>query len=421
MFLLNNTSSQSYSKEKKPILWFVSELYYPEETSTGYILTKIAENITDEFNVKIICGPPTYIKTSSSYLTKEFHNGVYIERCRIPHFDKNKFVSRAIKAFLLSSSVFLHSLFRIKKGECVLVVTNPATLLLVTAIVCFIKKAKMTILVHDVFPENIVASGLIPENSMVVKLLSRIISIPYTFSDSIIVIGKDMQELIKQKKVNAIGKIDIIPNWADINDVVPVSRDTNPIISECCLNSKFIVQFAGNIGRVQGIEFLLKAAKLIEDNDVHFMFVGNGANQGLILEQVNSAIRKNITFLGSQPRNMQSLFLGACDIGIVSLSPGMFGLGVPSKAYNIMAAGKPIIAMVDADSEIGQLVRTEGIGWVVSPGDVTALINAIKEAKSNLGLLDEMGRKARKLAQSKYTLAKIAEAYKTHFKKLIIA
>ena len=109
----------------------------------------------------------------------------------------------------------------------------------------------------------------------------------------------------------------------------------------------------------------------------------------------------------------QTNFLNACDISLISLAPGMCGLGVPSKAYNIMAAGKPIIAIVEPKSEIGLLVQEEGIGWVVKPGQVDTLVNIIMDAKSDLKRLESMGNRARYVAEKKYCFENIIGSYKS--------
>jgi glycosyltransferase involved in cell wall biosynthesis len=112
---------------------------------------------------------------------------------------------------------------------------------------------------------------------------------------------------------------------------------------------------------------------------------------------------RNITVLPPRPRSEQSEFLNACDVAILSLVEGMLGLAVPSRTYNLMAAGKPIIALVSESSEVARVVREEGIGWVVEPGAVENTVQAILEAKMNRQLLLQMGARARQTAERKYS------------------
>src|ERR1035441_9183365 len=90
--------------------------------------------------------------------------------------------------------------------------------------------------------------------------------------------------------------------------------------------------------------------------------MGSGPKQK-ILDEMLACGSTNITILPPRPRSAQNEFLNACDVAILSLVPGMLGLAVPSRTYNLMAAGKPIIALVSECSEVAMVVREEGIGW----------------------------------------------------------
>jgi glycosyltransferase involved in cell wall biosynthesis len=96
----------------------------------------------------------------------------------------------------------------------------------------------------------------------------------------------------------------------------------------------------------------------------------------------------------------------------------MAGISVPSRMYNVMAAGKPILAVTDEDSELAMVIREAQIGWVIPPGDSTALVDAINEAKSNPQNLRDMSFRARRTAEEKYALAHIIGHYKGLFREL---
>jgi glycosyltransferase involved in cell wall biosynthesis len=396
----------------------ITEIYYPEETSTSHILTNIAEGIADEFKVQVICGPSDYTGTVIEAPKSEIHNNVRIERCNIVKFNKNNIFKRILRSLLISMLLTLKAFLKINRNDTVLVVTNPFTIVFFISWVCRLKKADLVILVHDVFPNNLLAANIINKDSILYAVLDRLTCYAFKQAKSIIVIGRDMRELLKRKIGNDAIQIDVICNWADVNEIIPAEKELTELYKKMNLTDKFIVLFAGNLGRVQGIEYLVEAAEKLKTEEVHFVFIGNGAKVPAINELILSKRIENICLIGNLPRSEQKDFLNACDVGIVSLAPGMFGLGVPSKAYNIMSAGKPIIAMVEQNSEIGLLVREEKVGWVVPPGDSDGLITAIREAKDNPLRLRTIGTRARKVAESKYSREKIIDNYKKFFKKL---
>ncbi|MGA8731584.1 MAG: glycosyltransferase family 4 protein, partial [Terracidiphilus sp.] len=184
--------------------------------------------------------------------------------------------------------------------------------------------------------------------------------------------------------------------------VRPAPRDSNLLILELGLTQKFVLLYAGNMGHPHGIETLAAAIEALEnDEDMHFIFIGSGVKQK-ILDQMVARGSKNISILPPRPRSAQNEFLNACDVAILSLVPGMLGLAVPSRTYNLMASGKPVIALVSESSEVAKVVREEDIGWVVEPGAVDDAVKAILQAKDCRKRLSEMGARARHAAETKY-------------------
>jgi glycosyltransferase involved in cell wall biosynthesis len=119
----------------------------------------------------------------------------------------------------------------------------------------------------------------------------------------------------------------------------------------------------------------------------------------------------NVTLLDQRPRSDQQNFLNACDIALVSLSPGMKGAGVPSRLYNIMAAGKPLITVMGEGTEAAFVVEEEQIGWFVPTDQPERLVEAIHDARSNPERLAQMGGRARMAAVAKYSRKKVISDY----------
>ena len=166
-----------------------------------------------------------------------------------------------------------------------------------------------------------------------------------------------------------------------------VNRRNHPLLEQLGLTDRFIVQYSGNIGRTHGIEQLVACAEQLKNNPaVHFLFIGFGGKKLLAYSacERNCGL-SNITIMDYRPRTELPISLTACDVSIVPLIKGMAGVSVPSRLYNVMAAGKPIIAVADLDSELASVVREEDIGWVIPPGDIEGLRMAILEAQDQSG------------------------------------
>ena len=396
----------------KKKVWIISEIFYPEESATSHILTGIAKGLENDYWINVITGQPDYTNNTKVVRKEETFGKVTILRCFVPHLNKNKIVLRIARAFILSLAISYRSLTEIKKGDAVIVVTNPVTILFFMSVMCRIKKTRFVIIAHDIFPYNMVPAKIVSNKSLILSLLKKLSILVYCSANKVIVIGRDMRAILSAITGRS-DNIEAITNWADCENVYPLPYKKNKLISDLQLEGKFVVGFVGNIGRVQGVEYLIAAMeRLSHEGGLHFIFVGDGAKKYLLEEKKGRGELTNLTLLGNRPRDEQIDFLNAFHVGLISLSPGMLGLGVPSKAYNIMAAGKPIVAMVEKDSEIGLVVAEENIGWVTPPGDPSSLVSTIIKAKNNPVLLEEMGRRARNVAQCKYSYESVIGKYK---------
>lgn len=355
-------------KEKQ--IWIVSEFYYPVVTSTGYYITEIAEYLaTKKNNVNVLCTDSKYNENDDfEFINKEYVNGVYIQRVKSGNLDKNNFVKRTFKLFRSSFKLFIKLVFLIKKNDEVLIVTNPAFLILLMPLLKFIKGIEYKILVHDIFPENLVAIGKINSSSPLFNILKKLFDYSYSKAEVCIAIGRDMREVLLKKKVK-FSNISLISNWSDTNQVQSLHKSETKLVNKLNLSDKFIFQFAGNLGYAQGIENLIEAIKLVRNDNIHFLFIGSGAMENKIKNFIKTNTLNNVTQIGFQDRSNQNDFLNACDVAIVTLNDGMYGLGVPSKSYNIMASGKPILVIADKNSEISLSVTEHNIGWSVIPNN----------------------------------------------------
>ena len=392
--------------------WVISEIYFPEETSTGYLLTRIAEGIAADRPVNVLCGQPAYSAKGTRAPQVEDRNGVHIRRCAGTTLNKNVLPLRLINAITISLSILWRVLISLKRGDQVLVVTNPPPLPFIVSFACRLKGAHFHLLIHDVYPEVLVATGLSSEQSSLVKLVRWFNNRLYRRALRVIVLGRDMEALAIGKMGEAKDRIVIIPNWADDQEITPGDRQSNALLKELGLTDKFVIQYAGNMGRTHGLEYVLAAAKVLQDDpDFHFLFIGSGAKKKFVEETVQTEQLKNVTVLGNRPRSDQQNFLNACDVSIISFVPGMAGVSVPSRMYNVMASGKPIMAVADVHSELALVVNEEKAGWVVPPNDTETLVAALRRAKDSVAERAEMSMRTRAAVESKYTLPIVIDAY----------
>lgn len=393
-------------------LWILTEVYYPEEISTGYYLTSIAEGLADKFDVHVLCGQPKHMSRGLTAPKKERRNGVEIYRASATTLDKNVLLYRLFNMFTIGVAMFYNSLKRFRKGDQILVVTAPPTMPVTTAVAALIRGASYTVLVQDSYPEILIAVGTLKQESLVANIVDFFSRWAYKYAARVIVMGRDMNELF-QRKTEGLGiPIVTIPNWADLESIQPTPRENNPLLNQLGISDKFVFLYAGNIGHPTDVETIIHAAEqLLDQKEIHFLFIGAGIKKKWVEDQLQERYLTNVTVLNYRPRGEQIIFLNACDVGLIALIKGMWGTAMPSRTYNLMAAGKPLLALTEKGSELARVIDEEKIGFYVEPANVDDLTKAILQMYQDRSQLDEMGKRARKAAVEKYSMGDAVEKY----------
>tara|TARA_B000000532_G_scaffold243559_2_gene239977 strand:+ start:192 stop:1397 length:1206 start_codon:yes stop_codon:yes gene_type:complete len=394
---------------KKNKIWIVSEFFFPEMNSTGYFMTTIAENLAQDNRVSVI----TASNNQDQKNDIKFNNNIDIHRIKSFNLDKANLVKRTIKLLLLSLQFTYILFFKVKKGDKIFCVTNPTFIILLIPFIKMIKKnINTSVLVYDVFPENLYATGILSKNTFLYKFLNKIYNICYESFDNIIVIGRDMKEIFKKKiNLKKHDRLKFITNWAETSLVTPMAKSDNSIIKKLKLENKIVIQFAGNIGRAQGLEQLVSIFSSCDKNKFHFLFIGDGVILNKLKNHVVKNNIENITFLGSLPRSEQNIFLNACDIGLVTLNSNMYGLGVPSKSYNILSAGKPIFCIASSSSEIALMIKENKVGWVIENNEIEKIPKILEEIFNDKKQLKLISKNCRTLVMKSYSKEVILNKY----------
>ena len=361
----------------------VSEFVIPEQNSTGYFWYKTVQKISKKYNITLIA---PYHKDITS---EHFNSNVFVEYFNPPSYDSDKISSRLIGEFRQTYSFYNKIRNKLVSNNDIKIVsgTNPIFLMFLISILRKFNDFEWHLLVHDIFPQNLVPARILKPHSFIFKILNQISNKVYSQADHIVVIGRDMKQTLRQKGYKK--DITVIPNWVDFDEIKIRPKSDSKILEELGWNDdkSVVFQFFGNIGRVQGIDNLLQAIHFVKAPNAKFIFIGNGNGVTLVKEYIrkNDPNNVKIAYFGELPVSKRNLGLNSCDIAIVTLADGMFGLGVPSTAYFSMAADKPILAIMHQEAEVALMVKQHNIGWVdysMEPRSLARLIDKICENKS---------------------------------------
>ena len=344
---------------KKKILIF-GHYYVPDTASTGQLLKDLAEGMLDKFDVTVICVVPSYGGTiAPEYKTHKFYfeeiNGVKIVRVRVPEFTKSNRISR-IKNIVAYFFGALKASRKAGKQDYIFTISQPPIL-----------------------------GGLL--------------------GDLIITVGRDLcQTLEKRFKRKIKPKYVMINNWIDETQIYPLDSKNERVIAFkklYGLENKFVIMYSGNIGLYYDLENLLKVIEKFEPGtiaadgrEVIFAFIGVGAVLDKLIAYTKQHSMTNVVFIPYQDKAELKYSLNAGDVHWVVNAKGIKGVSCPSKYYGIAACAKPVLGVLEKESEIRCIIEESGCGYVSDPGDYTAIEKNIKRflGEADSDILHQMGQ-----------------------------
>lgn len=321
--------------------------------------------------------------------------------------DKRNILRRAIGfvtfTFLSACATFVVTRRRV---DAIFVMSPPLTLGLGSKFVALLRRVPVILNIQDVFPDAAVETGAITNRS-VIRALASLEKWTYRMSDAVTVLSDDLADNVRSKLPGRMHhKIEVVPNFVDITAIEPCSRST-PYRNELGVGDQQVVMYAGNVGFSQSLDLLVGAAKVFPD--VAFVINGSGSARSEIEDAAKSV--PNVIFGEFQPVERLAEVLCTADLHVVPLRARLGRVSVPSKTYSILAAGRPILASIDPDTEVPHLLELSGAGISVPPDDLPAFVEGLRRLLSDADLLEEMGRRGREFVQSAASARAVAERY----------
>jgi glycosyltransferase involved in cell wall biosynthesis len=303
-------------------------------------------------------------------------------------------------------------IFGVPINTPLLITSNPPYAGIIGVLFKIVRRSdsKYYFLLQDIFPESAAMSGIMKQNSILYKFFNKLIYLTYRYSEYIIVLSTSMQEFLEKKYPDLKSKIKVIENWA-IEDIPVVSKQENDFAKQHKLDEMFTLLYSGNLGRLHDIETITEAARILKDEPIKFVFIGDGAKTKIVKLAIEDHQLKNILLLPYQPRELLPLSLTACDVSLVSLIAGAESIVAPSKLYGMLAAGRGIISISVPNSYIDKLLTNSGSGVNVSPDDPQQLADIIRQLASDSQRVKSMGEIARQLYETRYTFKRSLDEY----------
>ncbi len=362
--------------------------------STGYLMIDIVNAFASQ------CKETALIAGSIKENERSLNPSTKVDK--IVEYNRTSIFKRLLTWVWGTIQIYFKLLFKYR-GWYVVYVTNPPLSYLLS--LCL--KNPFSVIVYDIYPDALTNIG-IKKTNFLYKKWEKWNNKLFAKADKLFTLSDGMKKQLSLYTNN--DKIVSIPNWSASNDLKPINKESNIFIQNNYLTDKFIVLYSGNIGNTHNVEYIIEVAKKLKDNkDIQFLIIGEGGKKRMLENKVVEYGLNNCSFLTWQSVDMMPYSLASADIAVVTLNDDTAALSVPSKTYNLLAVGSPLLCIASEKTELYKLVSEYNNGKCFDKNAIEEMSKYILDMHNNPNLKNELSNNS--LEASKQFTYKNAEQY----------
>jgi glycosyltransferase involved in cell wall biosynthesis len=334
----------------------LNQAFYPDVVATAQYLTGLAEALAERgHEVRVLASRRAYDDPERRFAKRERYQGIDIERVGGTGFGKSAKWRRALDfgSFLLRAALRVLTARRV---DCVVALTSPPLVAALAALRCRLSGERFVYWVMDMNPDEALAAGWLRPGA-VAWLLERISRFTLHAADAVVLLDRYMKERVLAKGV-AEKRVWVVPPWSMDRYAYFDPEGRAAFRERHGLKGKYVVMYSGNHSPVHPLDTLLDVAvRLTADLRFCFVFIGGGSELGRLREMAKAQGLANVKFLPYQPIESLAGSLSAADLQAVVLGSAMVGTIHPSKLYNILAVGSPVLYVGPERSHISDAME----------------------------------------------------------------
>ena len=368
----------------------LNEYFPPDTSATAKCAAQVAEALAVKHRVTVVAGRPSYDPAERHpryFLRREVRGNLVVERVGSTAYPRFQ-MRRRVANYLTYLSLAIPRALSIS-SDVVLAMTDPPIEGIAGALVARLSGRPFVYNIRDLYPDMAVGGSIVRPGSFTARweamhrwALRR--------AARVIVLGEDMRDRIVAKGVDP-ERVVISRDGIEIPEALPSSD--NAVAREIRGDDRFILVHAGNVGFYGAWQTLISAVRMLENEGVGLVFIGEGAMKPQV--EAMAAGCRAIRFLPFRPASEVPLVLSSGDMHVVTVKRGLEGVVVPSKLYPTLAAGRPVLGIAPEESDVVRIVRRTDCGIAADPDDPGKVADAIRSVMGSPERLREMGRRAR--------------------------
>ncbi len=395
----------------------LTSYYPPEIRSASQLMFELAQGLAARGHQVTVLTPASgYNLADGSKRPKarlvsfSEEDGVRVVRVLTAPFQMVGPITRGIGHLSLPFSLLVGGLLT-GPADVIAVYSPPLTTAVGALMLSLVKGAPYVLNVQDLFPQNAIDLGVLKGRALI-GIFRFLESWVCKHAAAVTVHSEGNCKHITLL-VQDPARVVVVHNWVDL-DAYRTFPDQNVFRVRYGLEGSFLVLFAGVMGYAQDLETVIEAAYELRDHKgIAFLLVGDGVGKPALLRKVETLGLTNVKFLPwVSPEEYPQLVAGI-DVGLVTLKKGMKTPVVPSKLLGYMAAGKPVVASLNRESDAIPILETARCGVTVPPGDPKAMAGAIGQLYRSSSRRQDMGKRGRAYAALHFPKTKAIHDYES--------
>jgi len=394
----------------------IHRFYWPDTPPYASILRTIVRRwVEDGHEVDVLSSQPSY---KAGLINKkqescDLVDGARVIRLGLPA-EAGKPIVRMVNALRLGFTILWMAVIK-NSYDVIMVSTSPPVLAgWFTALASKLSGARFVYHCMDIHPEIGRISGEF-RNRWVFSLLLRLDNWACTQANPVVVLSDDMSAALSVRSNSCLPITKVINNFGLPSE--DVDAESLPFLWP---RDTFVILFAGNIGRFQGLDFLVEAmAKLSHRDDICLIMMGEGTEKERLQHKVNSG-GANVTFVGHHSVGVAKLAMKQASVGFVSLIPELYRYAYPSKTMTYTVQGCPVLVAAEPDSCLVMDVVENEVGISVNNGHVDELVEAISTLAGDPDKVIRMRENALSFGSKEYSEGQVLDKWSTLLKHEVV-
>ncbi|MFT6908563.1 MAG: glycosyltransferase involved in cell wall biosynthesis [Patiriisocius sp.] len=351
------------------------------DQASGYLKIDMLEAYAEKYSKRVILAGT--IVTRGTALSPD------IKWHKVPVYNRTNGSKRILSWLRASFAMFWIVLTKYRKAHIVALTNPPLAIFIPWLLGC-----SYDIIIYDLYPDALVHYGYAKKEGLIYRIWASFNKKAFKKARKVFTLTEGLKRLASGYLEDK--EIEVVPLWSEASDFSVIKKEDNLILQEVGAQGKFVIVYSGNLGLTHPVEKLIELGDYLDEDKFAIIIIGGGAKQKRLEKLIFEKGHKHVTLLPWQPIDKLAHNLYAADINVVTLDSIASDLSIPSKTFNILSIGNPVLGICSEYSGLAELIKTYDCGFISDGKDMRALADKLRFLETNRAQLQVLRKNSLK-------------------------